>query len=221
MRRSAWRSCGGRDRWAWAEAWRGGRQGQGGCQGGPRTYVLCGLKVDNDQSASSALSGEWQVPAGPDLQGGAQRDGQVCVPGTGRQSQIEPLRPCAWVWCPLTPGAQGPLPPHPTPCSCNTPSPGRPALSTPTSAPRGRPQLSGCPESCSGRCPSASATSLPRCRSRVIDGGRTFNTWGSGSNLAQPLLGWVALDREVHVLRPQFPCLQHRHGAECVSSCCY
>lgn len=132
MRRSAWRSCGGKDRWAWAEAWRGGRLGQGACQGGPRTYVLRGLKVDNDQSASSALSGEWQVPAGPDLQGGAQRDGQVCVPGTGRQSQIEPLRPRAWVWCPL--------PPHPTPCSCNTPSPGRPALSTPTSAPRGRPQ---------------------------------------------------------------------------------
>ena len=55
-----------------------------GCQGsrvGSSTYVLGGLKVDDDQPASAAFGGEGQVPAGPDLQGGAQRDGQVRVPG--------------------------------------------------------------------------------------------------------------------------------------------
>lgn len=42
--------------------------------------MLGGLKVDDDQPAATALGGQWQVPTGPDLQGGAQRDGQVCVP---------------------------------------------------------------------------------------------------------------------------------------------
>lgn len=66
------------------------------------TYVLGGLQVDDDQPAPAALGGERQVPARPDLQGGAQRDGQVGVPGTGggaglspspRASQPSPLPP--------------------------------------------------------------------------------------------------------------------------------
>lgn len=52
---------------------------------GFHTYMLGGLKVDDNQATSTALGGEGKVPAGPDLQGGAQCDGQVCTPGAGRQ----------------------------------------------------------------------------------------------------------------------------------------
>ena len=52
---------------------------------GSHTYVLGGLKVDDDQATSTALGGKGKVPAGPDLQGGAQCDGQVCIPGARRQ----------------------------------------------------------------------------------------------------------------------------------------
>lgn len=42
--------------------------------------MFCGLQVDNDQTASSALSGKGQVPTGADLQRGTQGDRQVCGP---------------------------------------------------------------------------------------------------------------------------------------------
>ena len=52
--------------------------------------MFCGLQVDNDQTASSALSGKGQVPTGADLQRGTQGDRQVCGPGTGSRKWVGP-----------------------------------------------------------------------------------------------------------------------------------
>jgi hypothetical protein len=68
---------------AWARGHRGTGQGTG-------TYMFCGLQVDNDQTASSALSGKGQVPTGADLQRGTQGDRQVCGPGTGSRKWVGP-----------------------------------------------------------------------------------------------------------------------------------
>lgn len=45
------------------------------------THVFRGLQVDNGQFPSFALGEKWKVSAGFDLQGGAQRQCQVCSSG--------------------------------------------------------------------------------------------------------------------------------------------
>lgn len=50
--------------------------------------MLGRLKIDDDQLAPSALGGKGQVTTGSDLQGCAQRDGQVRVPGTRRWVEL-------------------------------------------------------------------------------------------------------------------------------------
>lgn len=42
------------------------------------THVFCGLQVDNGHFPSFALGEEWKVSTGFDLQGGAERQRQVC-----------------------------------------------------------------------------------------------------------------------------------------------
>lgn len=189
---------------------------QGGCQGGPSTYMLGGLKVDDDQSAATALGGQWQVPTGPDLQGGAQRDGQVCVPGVGRWGQTGP-RPRGLCSPPPTPGGwrlRGLQNPHTwhRPHCLTAPfvllqhaqaSPGRLAHCAPISALKARPQAAPI-----SKPPKILPLPLPFCLSHIpTQKAEAFYTWDPRIEiLAQSLPGWVAFVR-MNLVKPQFPCL--------------
>lgn len=113
----------------------GGGRGLAGALGreAVHTYVLGGLKVDDDQPASTAFGGKGQVPAGPDLQRGAQRDGQVCVPGA--RSWIRPSAPARASTALTLPHGAGGRAADPTPawdpaanypCRAHAGGPGRP-----------------------------------------------------------------------------------------------
>lgn len=189
--------------------------------------MLRGLKVDNDQSASSALGGKGQVSAGPDLQRGAQRDGQVCVPGAGRQSRTEPLlaRHGGLYSSPAPPGSSPIIPPQacapatrPAPgqggsslpsCLCCQGPPAAwadfPAALSPTTA---APLLPGPPLP---RPPLAEA-GLLTCAGLSSLGTRVLprlSHFPAGQLWAGP-----------HLQTPRFPCPQHELGAVRASSCC-
>jgi hypothetical protein len=58
------------------------------------SVVLGGLQVHDDQLSSPALGGQGQIPTGPDLQGGAQGDGQVSIPTSLISKSQVPVRQC-------------------------------------------------------------------------------------------------------------------------------
>lgn len=63
--------------------------------------MFCGLQVDDGHLASLALGDERQVAAGLDLQGGAERQRQVCSPERRRKASQIMSWSYFFFYCPL------------------------------------------------------------------------------------------------------------------------